>query len=86
MIRRRWRQFCGILRPPDGRDPQRVLFSAKETTVPPVRISTRQLDALIGQQVVVNIDSWPVNSKYPLVSLYEPAVASIPSDRPSSIN
>jgi exosome complex exonuclease DIS3/RRP44 len=67
IVRRRWRQYCGILEPPQDAQSQHVLFSPQERTVPKVRIQTRQLDVLLGQQVVVAIDAWPVNSKHPVV-------------------
>lgn len=69
IVRRRWRQFCGVLEPPANAASQRVLFSPQEKTIPKVRIQTRQLDVLLGQQVVVAIDAWPRNSKYPMVCM-----------------
>jgi hypothetical protein len=45
----------------------RVLFSPEDRRVPYVRIQTRQLDTLQNMRIVVSIDSWPTDSKYPLV-------------------
>jgi exosome complex exonuclease DIS3/RRP44 len=46
---------------------QRVLFSPEDKKVPYIRIQTRQLDALMDQRIVVAIDAWPVDSRYPTV-------------------
>ena len=45
----------------------KVLFSPEDRRVPYIRIQTRQLDALKNMRIVVAIDSWPVDSKHPLV-------------------
>nr|CAD7439536.1 unnamed protein product [Timema bartmani] len=54
IIRRKWRQH-------------RVtsLFLLKER-FPRLRIETRQADTLSSQRIIVAIDSWPRNSRYPL--------------------
>lgn len=48
----------------------RHIFVPAERKVPKVRVETRQADALSGQRIIVAIDSWPRNSRYPLVSKY----------------
>lgn len=48
----------------------RHIFVPAERKIPKVRIETRQADALIGQRIIVAIDAWPRNSRYPLVSKY----------------
>lgn len=70
VIRRRTRQYCGVLLPPADKSSQRVLFAPKEKTIPNVRIETRQLETLLGQQIVVAIDSWPLKSKFPVVCFH----------------
>lgn len=45
----------------------RVLFFPQDRSVPPVRIVTRQLQTLLGQRIIVSIDSWPADSRYPQV-------------------
>ena len=47
----------------------RHLFVAAEKRIPRIRIETRQADVLKGQKIIVSIDSWPRNSKYPVVSI-----------------
>jgi exosome complex exonuclease DIS3/RRP44 len=70
IVRRRWRPYCGIIL--DGADEAKskhhLLFRSKEKTLPLVRIKSQTPEALNGQQVVVCIDGWPQNSKYPVVS------------------
>ena len=41
------------------------LFVPAERKVPKVRIETRQADVLATQRIIVAIDSWPRNSRYP---------------------
>lgn len=45
---------------------QRVLFAAAERLIPRIRIETRQAERLRGKRVLVAIDSWPRNSRYPI--------------------
>jgi exoribonuclease R len=49
----------------------RHIFVPAERKIPKVRIETRQADVLSGQRIIVAIDSWPRNSRYPLVSKYK---------------
>jgi exoribonuclease R len=49
----------------------RHIFVPAERKVPKVRIQTRQADILSSQRIIVTIDSWPRNSRYPLVSKYK---------------
>lgn len=37
-----------------------------ERKIPKVRIETRQYETLFKQRIIVAIDSWPRNSRYPL--------------------
>ena len=46
----------------------RHLFIPAERRIPKIRIETRQAEALESQRIVVVIDSWPRNSRYPQVS------------------
>ena len=43
-----------------------ALFIAVDTKIPPVRITTRRLDELLNQRVLVAIDLWPIDSEYPM--------------------
>ncbi|KAI9331135.1 exosome complex exonuclease RRP44, partial [Pilaira anomala] len=43
-----------------------VIFRAIDRRIPPIKIRTAQASALVGNRIVVSIDSWPVNSGVPL--------------------
>lgn len=43
----------------------RHLFVPAERKIPKVRIETRQAELLSTQRIIVAIDSWPRNSRYP---------------------
>ncbi|XP_033115744.1 exosome complex exonuclease RRP44-like [Anneissia japonica] len=66
IIKRNWRPYCGILQPSLLKEGTRHLFIAAEKRIPKVRIETRQFESLRGCRIVVSIDSWPRNSRYPL--------------------
>ncbi|XP_013138952.1 PREDICTED: exosome complex exonuclease RRP44 [Papilio polytes] len=66
IIRRKWRQYCGILKPSKFSGATRHLFTPAERKIPHVRIETRQSDVLASQRILVALDSWPRNSRYPL--------------------
>ncbi|XP_064637468.1 exosome complex exonuclease RRP44-like [Lineus longissimus] len=65
IIKRKWRQYCGILQPSPIKEALHHLFRAAERRIPKIRIQTRQAAALTGMRIVVAIDSWPRNSRYP---------------------
>lgn len=48
---------------------RRHLFTPADRRIPRIRIETRQASALEGQRIIVAIDGWPRNSRYPNVSL-----------------
>ena len=48
----------------------RHLFIPAEKRIPKIRIETRQAQTLMSKRIIVAIDSWPRNSRYPLVSFY----------------
>ncbi|XP_076167860.1 exosome complex exonuclease RRP44-like protein Dis3 [Ptiloglossa arizonensis] len=66
IIRRNWRQYCGILQPSNIEGNVRHLFVPAERKIPKIRIETRQYKVLSKQRIIVAIDSWPRNSRYPL--------------------
>ncbi|XP_035719355.1 exosome complex exonuclease RRP44-like isoform X1 [Vespa mandarinia] len=66
IIRRKWRQYCGILQPSIIQGNVKHLFVPAERRIPKVRIETRQSELLSKQRIIVAIDSWPRNSRYPL--------------------
>nr|KAI8762821.1 exosome complex exonuclease RRP44 [Biomphalaria glabrata] len=66
IVKRNWRQYCGILQPSILKERTRHLFIPAEKRIPKIRIETRQSDALASKRIIVAIDSWPRNSRYPL--------------------
>ncbi|XP_069658672.1 exosome complex exonuclease RRP44 isoform X2 [Haliaeetus albicilla] len=44
---------------------RRHLFTPADRRIPRIRIETRQADTLEGQRIIVAIDGWPRNSRYP---------------------
>ena len=65
IIKRKWRQYCGMLQPNPNKGATRHLFVAAEKKIPKVRIETRQAALLSNQRIIVAIDSWPRTSRYP---------------------
>uniref|UniRef100_A0A131YT94 Exosome complex exonuclease RRP44 n=1 Tax=Rhipicephalus appendiculatus TaxID=34631 RepID=A0A131YT94_RHIAP len=66
ILRRKWRPYCGILAPSTIKEATRHLFVPAERRIPKIRIETRQAETLCRQRIVVSIDSWPRDSRYPL--------------------
>ncbi|XP_026737585.1 exosome complex exonuclease RRP44 [Trichoplusia ni] len=66
IIRRKWRQYCGVLMPSTFPGATRHLFTPAEKCIPRVRLETRQSHVLASQRILVALDSWPRNSRYPL--------------------
>lgn len=46
------------------------LFMAAERLIPKIRIETQQYETLAGNRIIVSIDSWPRDSRYPLVGIH----------------
>ncbi|XP_070553170.1 exosome complex exonuclease RRP44-like [Ptychodera flava] len=65
IIKRNWRPYCGILQAPVVSKGTRHLFIPAEKRIPKIRIETRQAETLLGQRIIVSIDSWPRTSRYP---------------------
>jgi exosome complex exonuclease DIS3/RRP44 len=42
-----------------------ALFIAVDSKIPPIKITTRRLDELLNQRVLVAIDMWSIDSEYP---------------------
>ncbi|XP_038055704.1 exosome complex exonuclease RRP44-like [Patiria miniata] len=66
IVKRNWRPYCGVLQPSNNMEGTRHLFMAAEKKIPKIRIETRQAASLQGQRIIVSIDSWPRNSRYPM--------------------
>ncbi|XP_056663826.1 exosome complex exonuclease RRP44 isoform X3 [Monodelphis domestica] len=65
IIKRNWRPFCGMLSKSDIKESRRHLFTPADKRIPRIRIETRQASTLEGQRIIVAIDGWPKNSRYP---------------------
>ncbi|EDW83411.1 uncharacterized protein Dwil_GK22331 [Drosophila willistoni] len=65
IVRRKWRQYCGILQPSLIEDTNRHIFVPADRKIPRIRIETRQAAKLLNQRIIVTIDTWPRNSRYP---------------------
>lgn len=64
IIRRKWRQYCGILQPSLLKGATRHIFVPAERKIPKVRIETRQAELLKSQRIIVAIDQWQRNSRF----------------------
>lgn len=65
IIKRKWRQYCGIIQPNVLKGSARHIFIPAERKIPRVRIETRQAEKLYNQRIIVAIDQWPRHSRYP---------------------
>uniref|UniRef100_W5JZ17 Protein DIS3 homolog n=1 Tax=Astyanax mexicanus TaxID=7994 RepID=W5JZ17_ASTMX len=65
IIKRNWRPFCGMLNQSQIKEATRHLFTPADRRIPRIRIETRQASTLVGQRIIVAIDGWPRNSRYP---------------------
>lgn len=65
IIRRKWRQYCGILQVNPIAGSTRHIFLPAERKIPKVRIETRQSEQLKMQRIIIAIDQWPRQSRYP---------------------
>ncbi|KAG8452257.1 hypothetical protein GDO86_004164 [Hymenochirus boettgeri] len=65
IIKRNWRPFCGMLCKSQIKESTRHLFTPAERRIPRIRIETRQASTLEGQRIIVAVDGWPRNSRYP---------------------
>lgn len=72
IIKRSWRLYVGQLSPNSVRKDEVVTNAAKnvfvilmDRSLPKIRIRTRRAKELIGKRIVVAIDSWDSNSKFP---------------------
>ncbi|XP_061783117.2 exosome complex exonuclease RRP44 isoform X1 [Nerophis lumbriciformis] len=65
IIKRSWRPFCGMLNVSQIKESTRHIFTPADRRVPRIRIVTRQSSTLAGQRILVAIDGWPKDSRYP---------------------
>ncbi|XP_037070638.1 exosome complex exonuclease RRP44-like [Pollicipes pollicipes] len=66
VIKRKWRQYCGMVELNPIPEEIHHQFVPANGRVPRVLIQTARGQQLAGKRVVVTIDSWPRNSRYPL--------------------
>lgn len=72
VVKRNWRQYVGHV---DGsstsiakksRKQQTVFLIPMDKRIPKIRIRTRQADEILGKRVLVTIDAWDQDSRYPV--------------------
>ena len=73
VIKRNWRQYVGHIdkdsirsRTKESRAQQTVFLIPMNKRVPKIRVRTRQAPDLLGKRVLVSIDSWDRDSRYPV--------------------
>ncbi|EMD01186.1 hypothetical protein BAUCODRAFT_29619 [Baudoinia panamericana UAMH 10762] len=73
IIKRNWRQYVGHVdkdsvrtRTKDSRAQQTVFLVPMDKRIPKIRVRTRQAAGLLGQRVLVTIDTWDRESRYPV--------------------
>ncbi|XP_007888927.1 exosome complex exonuclease RRP44 [Callorhinchus milii] len=65
VIKRNWRSYCGMLSKSQIKESTKHLFTPADRRIPRIRIETRQSSTLENQRIIVVIDGWPRNSRYP---------------------
>ena len=71
VIKRNWRQYVGhvdsssISTAKQSRKQQAVFLIPMDKRIPKIRLRTRQADELLGKRVLVTIDAWDQESRYP---------------------
>ncbi|PYH99128.1 RNB-domain-containing protein [Aspergillus ellipticus CBS 707.79] len=72
VMERRWRQYVGHVdsgstgaQDSSGRRQQNVFVLPMDKKVPKIRVRTRQAADLLGQRILVTIDAWDRDSRYP---------------------
>ena len=72
VIKRNWRQYVGHVdrssstAAKQGRKQQTVFLIPMDKRIPKIRVRTRQADELMGKRVLVTIDAWDQESRYPV--------------------
>ncbi|KAI9193160.1 uncharacterized protein BJ171DRAFT_431682 [Polychytrium aggregatum] len=70
IIQRNWRPYCGTIDKKSvvmtgGSGSQNVFFWSMDRRIPKIRIKTKQAISLVGKRIIVAVDGWPRNSRYP---------------------
>lgn len=73
VVKRNWRQYVGHVDDASvsqsvkqGRAQQTVFLVPMDKRIPKIRVRTRQAGELLGKRVLVTIDSWDRDSRYPV--------------------
>ncbi|OMJ22030.1 Exosome complex exonuclease RRP44 [Smittium culicis] len=74
ILKRNWRQYCTFLDPNLAKSSSEkalgtlssVYMLPMDRKIPKIKIRTRQAKELVGKRVLVALDSWPADSRYPL--------------------
>lgn len=73
VVKRNWRQYVGHIDresvksgSKESRSAQTVFVLTMDKRIPKIRVRTRQAGELLGKRVLVTIDSWDRESKYPV--------------------
>ena len=77
IIRRKWRQYCGILQQNPVAGSIRQIYVPAEKKIPKIRIETRQSTILSGQRIIVAVDAWPRTSRYPVFDNFREILSRI---------
>ncbi len=67
IIKRNWRSYCGVIREKKNASltSSNFFFVPVDKRIPFIRIETRQYEKLVGKKILVSIDCWNRDSKYP---------------------
>lgn len=65
IIERRWRPYGGSIELSD-KSRGTVLFLPANKRIPKIRIDSKQITELLDKRILVQIDSWPITSYYPV--------------------
>lgn len=73
VVKRNWRQYVGHIdessvsqSAKQGRKQQTVFLIPMDKRIPKIRVRTRQAGEIMGKRVLVTIDSWDRDSRYPV--------------------
>jgi exosome complex exonuclease DIS3/RRP44 len=73
VVKRNWRQYVGLIDKDsvksgakESRAQQTVFLIPMDKRIPKIRVRTRQAGELVGKRVLVTIDSWDRESRYPV--------------------
>jgi exosome complex exonuclease DIS3/RRP44 len=73
IVKRNWRQYVGHVDKDSVRDPtkqsrlqQTVFLIPMDKRIPKIRLRTRQAGELLGKRILITIDQWNRDSRYPV--------------------